>query len=377
MHRKALLAILILLVSDVATSPAQDVVTIGSSGGAAGTVVSVPVSVRDLSGTSLGVDKPAGTHIQGFAFKVTFASDFVEAVTFSRGGVTSGLSAMYETTFQGSDFCSFVASFNEASNAIPFVSNAGAPGNAIGTLNVLLRATAAIGSTVTLTFHAPSAILSNQAGTVRETVADGNLALVSGTVLVAAVDPLPPPESFVATAVTTSQVDMSWNAVNGADHYQVWRSFNGGAFAVAGTPSGTTLSDTSVVAHGTYVYRVRAVTSEGGVSAFSNVDPATTTFTGDPIVGNFTLVTAIHVAEIRSAVNSLRSVAGLPSLAAEPTLAVGLTVRMQHITDLRTGLNEARSALGLSTLTFTDPTLTAGTTPVKAAHVQELRDGVK
>jgi len=62
------------------------------------------------------------------------------------------------------------------------------------------------------------------------------------------------------------------------------------------------------------------VSLEGGASAFSNFDPATTSFTDDPLAASSTLVKVIHVNEMRSAVNSLRLVAGLQPLAADPTL---------------------------------------------------------
>jgi RHS repeat-associated protein len=48
-----------------------------------------------------------------------------------------------------------------------------------------------------------------------------------------------------------------------------------------------------------------------------------------------------------------------------------------HITELRTKLDEARSVFGLSNPAYRDPTLVAGSTGIKAVHVQELRDRVK
>src|SRR5204863_91581 len=45
--------------------------------------------------------------------------------------------------------------------------------------------------------------------------------------------------------------------------------------------------------------------------------------------------------------------------------------------DLRTGLDQARSLIGVPPISYADPSLVAGTTPVRAMHVQQLRDGVK
>jgi hypothetical protein len=42
---------------------------------------------------------------------------------------------------------------------------------------------------------------------------------------------------------------------------------------------------------------------------------------------------------------------------------------------LRTALNQARSAIGLPAIAYTNPSLAAGVTPIRAAHVLELREG--
>ncbi|MGZ7031594.1 MAG: hypothetical protein ACXVIJ_06425 [Thermoanaerobaculia bacterium] len=375
MCRKSSLAVLLFLASAVSSAIAQDVVTVGTASGPAGSLLTVPVSIRDVSGTALGVDAGAGNRIQGFAFKVTFPSEVIESISFTRGGITTPLTAMYETTYQGSDYSSCIASFNEGTNPVPFVSNAAAPGNPIGALNVRLRATALVTSTAILTIHPPSAILSNQAGTVRETVALGTLSLVNGQVSVTVTDPVPAPTALMATAVSTSQVDLTWSATGGPDHYEVFRSQNGSAFSFLSLAPAMSFSDSTVIAGTTYVYEVRAVDAGNVVSSFSNVDPATTSFTDDPLVVNTTLVKAVHPLEVTTAINALRSLAGLP-LFADATIASGLVVRADHINNLRTALNEARTTLGLSAVTFAE-SVTVGTTTIKAAHVEELRSGVK
>ena len=54
----------------------------------------------------------------------------------------------------------------------------------------------------------------------------------------------------------------------------------------------------------------------------------------------------------------------------------GIFIKAVHITELRTNLNTARASIGLPAIAYSDPGLSAGSA-VKAAHVQELRDGVK
>ena len=138
----------------------------------------------------------------------------------------------------------------------------------------------------------------------------------------------------------------------------------------------TTYSDTTVVGNTSYVYKVRAVDSLARVSPFSAPDAATTMFfTDDPIAATITAVKAIHITELRQAVNDMRVAASLS--AASFTDGAPAVIKALHIQQLRAALDPARTALGLPPLTYTDGTLTGGTTIVKAAHVQELRTGVK
>jgi hypothetical protein len=52
-------------------------------------------------------------------------------------------------------------------------------------------------------------------------------------------------------------------------------------------------------------------------------------------------------------------------------------VKAVHISELRSAIDAARTALGLSNASYTDSTLTPGSTIIKAVHVNELRDRVK
>lgn len=58
----------------------------------------------------------------------------------------------------------------------------------------------------------------------------------------------------------------------------------------------------------------------------------------------------------------------------DATLIAGLTpIRAVHITELRAFVDVLRSRYGLTTCDWTDPALTAGVTPVRSAHIMELR----
>jgi hypothetical protein len=369
--RRVRLVVLLLL---SANALAQDVLTVGSGIAAGGGTISIPISIRDRSGTPLGIDAGGANRIQGFAFKILFPSERITSAAFTRAGVTASITPLDETALQGSGWSACLVSFHESSNPVPFTLDAAAPGDAIGTLTVTVHASAPAGSTIALILDPPSATLSNRSGSPRETVANGNLSLVNGSITVST---LPTPAGLVATSPNTAEVNVDWNDVAGADHYEIWRSSHGDAFASIATRAGSSFLDMTADAGTTYLYRVRAIDGAGGTSAFSNVDAATViAFTDPTLIAFSTRVKLVHVTELRTAVNAMRDAAGLSPLAADGTIAAGALVRATHIANLRTALDEARSIIGLSTLTSTNPTLAAGTTAIRAVHVQELRNGV-
>lgn len=101
------------------------------------------------------------------------------------------------------------------------------------------------------------------------------------------------------------------------------------------------------------------------------------TFTDDPLVVGVTTFKGIYITELRTAVNQLRARAGLAAASWTDAEPAGNLIKAVYISELRARLDEARSALGLSNPAYTDPTLSVGSTTIKAAHVQELRDRVK
>lgn len=189
--------------------------------------------------------------------------------------------------------------------------------------------------------------------------------------------PLGVPSNLVATATSTTSISIAWSAAANATGYQLERSSNGGAFVLIASPTGTSYTDTSVASGTTYVYRVRATGSTGTLpSAYSNTDHATTIiFVDDPLIPGVTVIKAIHLTQLRQAVNAVRAAAGLSAASWTDPTPTGVRVRAVHITELRNALTPALTALG-KTATYTDPTLGPGTV-VKAVHFQELRNLTK
>lgn len=189
--------------------------------------------------------------------------------------------------------------------------------------------------------------------------------------------PPPAPTMVVATATSTTAVQVSWNPSSGASSYEVFRSTSvSQPFSpVPPVTSETLWTDSNRAPNTTYLYRVQAIASGGARSAFSATDAATTVIFTDPSLAMIP-VKALHITELRTAVNAMRAAADLGAGTYTIPLAAGTTILASHIAELRTALNEARSLIGLPAITYTDSPLNAGTT-IKAAHVDDLRNGTR
>lgn len=187
------------------------------------------------------------------------------------------------------------------------------------------------------------------------------------------------PTNVVATGTSGTTATITWTPIGEATSYEVRRRVNSGAWTLAGSPAAASFNDSALIPNSEYLYEVRAVYGGSGSSADSAPDVASTfTFSDDPLVAGTTTVKAIHLAELRTAVNALRSTAGLaPATFTDPSLGLGSSIRKVHIEELRAAILTARAALGLSMPLFADPTLTAQSTPVKALHIQQLRTALK
>jgi hypothetical protein len=159
----------------------QDVVTVGTVTGSFPTV-DVPVYIRDVSGTPLGLDQPSGSRIQSYSIKVTYApTSLVAGVTFTRAGITTSLTPTFEASPTSAGSISLIDTFSESTNLIPFVLDGAAPGNQIGHLVFSLAPAAAAGGTITLTLDPTLTQLANEGGTANE-MPSGNLSLVNGQI---------------------------------------------------------------------------------------------------------------------------------------------------------------------------------------------------
>ena len=87
------------------------------------------------------------------------------------------------------------------------------------------------------------------------------------------------PSDLTATAVSSSQINLTWAASAGATGYEIERSLSASSgFTEVGTATTTSYSDTGLTAGTTYYYQVIA-TGGGKSSGPSNTASATTTGT--------------------------------------------------------------------------------------------------
>ncbi len=203
---------------------------------------------------------------------------------------------------------------------------------------------------------------------------DANCSLdIEGDASVVTVVTLAVPAQVIATALTPSQVYVSWTYAETADSFRVTRKGTEGSvtFDVQVPP----YIDNTAVPGRMYLYRVSAV--RGGVtSAASTRDVATTVvFAQDPIVPGVTPVYASHVTELRNAINALRAIESLPPAVFSAAPVPGTPIAHVYAAELRDALQSTRLALGLQPLSLGPPPSSGG--PISGNHIQQLRGGLK
>lgn len=212
-------------------------------------------------------------------------------------------------------------------------------------------------------------------GTYRVTIISDGVSSVSSVVTIRTI-PLVGPTSLNAAAASATSVNVTWAAVNGASTYEIIRSEDHINYVSRGTVAGTRLPD-SALSGKAYLYKVHAFDALGSLGPDSLPDlPTTVIFDNDPVVAGRTPARAVHITQLRTAVDAVRTLAGLTGGSYAEAITAGTTIKASHILELRSALDPARSALGLMALSYTDPSLTGGFL-IKAAHINELRSGVK
>lgn len=182
------------------------------------------------------------------------------------------------------------------------------------------------------------------------------------------------PQNVSATAAP-GEITVTWSAVIGAQSYLIWRRGEESAsYSQIGTSNTSIYHDASAVANKAYLYRVRAVNSAGS-SADSAFDLATMiVFSDDPLTQG-TVIKAVHLAELRTALTAVGALSSPFLPVFTDVAAPGLVIKGAHVTELRFQLDASLQALGIATSPYLD-VIGAGAT-VKTYHYQQLRDRLK
>ena len=179
----ALLALLCCLPAGAAVLQ-PDVITAGSVT-AVSSVVDVPVYIRDLSGTPLGLDQPPGSRIQSYSIKVNYSpASAVSSISFTRAGITAPLTPLLELSPSSPGAISLLDTFQESTNLVPYTLNGAVPGNQVANLHIVLSPSVTSGTVITLTLDSTLTQLGNENGTTKETTTLNTLALVNGSITV-------------------------------------------------------------------------------------------------------------------------------------------------------------------------------------------------
>jgi hypothetical protein len=200
---------------------------------------------------------------------------------------------------------------------------------------------------------------------------------------------IPAPTGLTATTqAATTSVFVQWNSVLSASKYIVEFATNvAGPFIQLGQPT-TALqaihSASPTSAPVAYVYRVWSADANGVRGSVSNVDyavTASTLFTDERIQKGITRVQAVHIKELRDAIDAVRAAAStaqnqLPAVWPNAPSPTGL-ISANNVATLLSPLNAARSVFGLPSFAYTGVPYPVSNGPVISEHIQQLRDALR
>lgn len=188
------------------------------------------------------------------------------------------------------------------------------------------------------------------------------------------------PTNLTATADNSGQITVRWDGVTNNAGYKIFRSSKNSLYVPVGTAGSNVFIDTAtngVTADTAYLYKAAALDGSGNSGPLSHPDVTITYFLDDdPVIPGATVIKATHILQLQHGVNLLRAAAGMGGDPTFTTVNGGDVIALAPILQLRNSLDNIRSILGLTAAAYADPSLTAGAV-VRAAHIQDLRNGVK
>jgi YD repeat-containing protein len=186
----------------------------------------------------------------------------------------------------------------------------------------------------------------------------------------------PAPTGVVATATSSTQVNVTWSFSGNVDQFDIERRGAGqSSFQPVGAVAGTALSwrDDFAVANQAYLYRVVATKAQESSSP-SEADLATTAAFGSVVA--LDVISPQDVIQLRTAVNAIRALGGTGLFSFTDASLSGVKQKVIHVTELRTTLDQARAVLGLPAVSYTLPA-PGFDQLIRAHHINDLRGGVR
>ena len=349
--------------SSTSSPPPNQTVTFRLTGLSTGTLYNVSVTAVDTSGNESACSTP-GSAIARIDFSMSPTG------TLNFGAVNLG--GFVDQVFTVSNTGGGTVS-GTVSTSAPFSIISGSPFSLVGlgaTQAVTVRFTPITSATATVNLNA-----SADGDTVSRILTGTGIALDTTPPIVAITSPTS------GSTYTTSNPLLTLGGM-ASDNVWVTQVTWANSLGSSGTASGTTIWTTGgmVLRLGTNVLTVTARDAAGNTAtAGLTVTLTPFTFTDDPLMAQNTVIRALHITELRAAIDTVRVANGMATFAwTDATLTPGsIPVSVIQFVELRRALDEAYQAAGRMTPTYTDPNLVAGVTGIKAIHLNELRTTVR
>jgi len=349
--------------SSTSSPPPNQTVTFRLTGLSTGTLYNVSVTAVDTSGNESACSTP-GSAIARIDFSMSPTG------TLNFGAVNLG--GFVDQVFTVSNTGGGTVS-GTVSTSAPFSIISGSPFSLVGlgaTQAVTVRFTPITSATATVNLNA-----SADGDTVSRILTGTGIALDTTPPIVAITSPTS------GSTYTTSNPLLTLGGT-ASDNVWVTQVTWANSLGSSGTASGTTIWTTGgmVLRLGTNVLTVTARDAAGNTAtAGLTVTLTPFTFTDDPLMAQNTVIRALHITELRAAIDTVRVANGMATFAwTDATLTPGsIPVSVIQFVELRRALDEAYQAAGRMTPTYTDPNLVAGVTGIKAIHLNELRTTVR
>jgi hypothetical protein len=203
----------------------------------------------------------------------------------------------------------------------------------------------------------------------------------------------PPPASPVSTSpstvppgVSSFNITITGSQSSGSAFFDPGAGFT--SRIAASVSGGVTVNSVTFVDPTHVTINVSTVGASAGAKNVTVVNPdaqqstgaglftIAAVFTDDPLTPG-TPIKAVHLTELRSRIDAVRSAKGLPAFSWGPAPTAGVSlIRAQDVLDLRQALREAYVAAGMTPPSYTPPDPAIGA-PIRASHIAELRAAVK